>query len=86
MNTPNEWSQSVAFELATILDEDLISVMNDLGLNVNKALDKLNVIYHNNDKLSVEYSIVDKCTVEVYKHRKINLDGHIWANMKEVTK
>lgn len=68
----NEHRELLAEKINKIQEEDLHQVMDNLGITLEEAKDKLLITHYGPHSYDVEYMISDIRTLEVYKHRKID--------------
>lgn len=55
-----------------IQEEDLRQVMDDLGITLEEAKNKIQIVHCKQYTSGVEYMISDIDSLEVYKHRQID--------------
>lgn len=80
-NIQKEFTNRVANELVSVMDEDIQNVIDSLAISRDEAMDRLRVIHQQEVGGTMTFIIMDYDTLEVYRRRTIHLEDSIMSRL-----
>ena len=74
MDAIEERCKRLTEEVVKIQEDDIQEVLDTLGMSIEEARAIIELIHYKGTNVDVEYQIINKNTLGVYKHRKIDVN------------